>query len=136
MIRESNLLVLLDPPKQGWLSLRRTCRQLCTRDRIIHRQRAASLMAVLFLFISKDYVVVVGGAHRHNIFPFTEEVHWLCGSVCKSRTPRTILDLKIHFVFYGDTAGHTTHFAPWLLIWQMRNAGAASLDPSASFGWR
>lgn len=39
-------------------------------------------------------------------------------------------------LFYGDTAGHTAHFAPWLPIWQRQNAGAVSLDPSTAFGWR
>lgn len=43
-------------------------------------------MAVFFLFISKAYAVVVGGAHQHNIFPFTEEAHWLCG-LCVNPEP-------------------------------------------------
>lgn len=50
-------------------------------------------------------------------------LHWTRKSILYSR-------------FYGDTAGHTAHFAPWLPIWQRRNAGAACQDPSAAFGWR
>lgn len=80
-------------------SLKRTCRQLCAPDKIIHKQQAAIHRAIFFLFISKFYVVVIGGAHQHNIFPFTEVAPWLYGSVYKSRTPWTVLDWKIHFVF-------------------------------------
>lgn len=51
------------------------------------------------MFLCTFYVVVVGGAHQHSIFPFTEVAPWLRVSVYKSRTLWTILDWKIHFVF-------------------------------------
>ena len=37
------------------------------------------------------------------------------------------------FLFYGDTAGHITEFAPLLPIWQTANAGATAL--TRSWGW-